>query len=87
MKKNNRRVERLLDAFFEHDTVHNYPVIRIEKEIRSTYDGDYPFFGIVYNAVECTEGHVDMLVDQVSKYTGLREGRDYWIGVTWELTE
>ena len=87
MKKNTRRVEKLLDAFFEHSTVHNYPVIKIKKEMRSTYDGDYPFFEIVYNSFDYKEDHVDVLIEQVGKYTGLREGKDYWLGVTWELID
>jgi hypothetical protein len=87
MNKNTRRVEKLLDAFFEHNTVHSYPVIRIEKETRSTYDGNYPFFGIVYNAFDYKEGHVDILIEQVNKYTGLKEGKDYWLGITWELID
>ena len=51
MKKNSHRVEKILDALFESDTIHSYPVIRIEKEMRSTYDVDYPYFGLVYDAI------------------------------------
>lgn len=85
MKKNSHRVEKILDALFESDTIHSYPVIRIEKEMRSTYDGDYPYFGLVYDAIAYKNEHVDELIDTVNNYTGLREGRDYWLGVTWEF--
>lgn len=87
MKKNSHRVEKLLNAFFESNTVHNYPVIRIEKEMRSTYDGVYPYFGLVYDAMTYNNEPVDELIDTINNYTGLREGRDYWLGVTWEFIE
>ena len=83
MKKNTRRVERLLDAFFEHSS-HTSPLIRIEKEIRSTYDGDYPFFEVVYDALAHDREQYEKLTEDINRYTGLKEGKDYWIGVSWE---
>ena len=88
MTKDSKKVEKLLDAFFGHDTVHPYPVIRIIKEIRSTYDGDYPYFELVYAANNYNHPFdMENIVESVTGYTGLREGRDYWLGVTWELLE
>jgi hypothetical protein len=86
MRKDGKKVEKILDAFFGHNTVHPYPVIRIIKEMRSTYDGDYPYFELVYGTNNDHNGNeMDNLIESVVGYTGLREGRDYWLGVTWEL--
>jgi len=30
---------------------------------------------------------MDKLIESVTGYTGLREGRDYWLGVTWQFLE
>jgi hypothetical protein len=30
---------------------------------------------------------MDKLIESVTGYTGLREGRDYWLGVTWQYLE
>ena len=88
MTKDSKKVEKLLDAFFENSSVHPYPVIRIIKEMRSTYDGDYPYFELVYRANNYNHPFdMENIIESVTGYTGLREGRDYWLGVTWELLE
>jgi hypothetical protein len=88
MKKDSKKVEKLLDAFFAHSTVHPQPVLNIIKEMRSTYDGDYPYFELVYDATNHNNGNeMDKLIESVTGYTGLREGRDYWLGVTWQYLE
>jgi hypothetical protein len=88
MKKDSKKVEKLLDAFFAHSTVHSQPVLNIIKEMRSTYDGDYPYFELVYDATNYNDGNeMDKLIESVTGYTGLREGRDYWLGVTWQYLE
>ena len=88
MKKDSKKVEKLLDAFFAHSTVHSQPVLNIMKEMRSTYDGDYPYFELVYDATNYNDGNeMDKLIESVTGYTGLREGRDYWLGVTWQYLE
>lgn len=88
MKKDSKKVEKLLDAFFAHNTVHSQPVLNIIKEMRSTYDGDYPYFELVYDATNYNDGNeMDKLIESVTGYTGLREGRDYWLGVTWQYLE
>jgi hypothetical protein len=56
--------------------------------MRSTYDGDYPYFELVYDASNHNNGNeMDKLIESVTGYTGLREGRDYWLGVTWQYLE
>jgi hypothetical protein len=30
---------------------------------------------------------MENIIELVTGYTGLKEGRDYWLGVTWELLE
>jgi hypothetical protein len=30
---------------------------------------------------------MENIIESVTGYTGLKEGRDYWLGVTWELLE
>lgn len=87
MIKDSKKVEKVLDSFFKQNVIHPYPVIRILKEMRSTYDGDYPYFELVYDANNYNSGENEMekLIESVTKYTGLKEGRDYWLGVTWEL--
>jgi len=88
MKKDSKKVERLLDAFFANSSVHSQPVLNIIKEMRSTYDGDYPYFELVYDATNYNDGNeMDKLIESVTGYTGLREGRDYWLGVTWQYLE
>jgi hypothetical protein len=88
MKKDSKKVEKLLDAFFAHSTVHSQPVLNIIKEMSSTYDGDYPYFELVYDATNYNDGNeMDRLIESVTGYTGLREGRDYWLGVTWQYLE
>ena len=88
MKKDSKKVEKLLDAFFARSTVHPQPVLNIIKEMRSTYDGDYPYFELVYDATNYNDGNeMDRLIESVTGYTGLREGRDYWLGVTWQYLE
>jgi hypothetical protein len=88
MKKDSKKVEKLLDAFFAINTIHPQPVLKIIKEMRSTYDGDYPYFELVYNANNYNTGNeMDKLIESVTGYTGLREGRDYWLGVTWQYLE
>lgn len=88
MKKDSKKVERLLDAFFANSNVHSQPVLNIIKEMRSTYDGDYPYFELVYDATNYNDGNeMDKLIESVTGYTGLREGRDYWLGVTWQYLE
>lgn len=88
MKKDSKKVEKLLDAFFANSTVHPQPVLNIIKEMRSTYDGDYPYFEFVYDASDYNNGNeMDKLIESVNGYTGLREGRDYWLGVTWQFLE
>jgi hypothetical protein len=88
MKKDSKKVEKLLDAFFAHSTVHQQPVLNIIKEMRSTYDGDYPYFELVYAANNYNNFLVrENIVESVTGYTGLREGRDYWLGVTWQYLE
>jgi len=88
MKKDSKKVEKLLDAFFAHSNVHPQPVLNIIKEMRSTYDGDYPYFELVYDASNYNDGNeMDKLIESVTGYTGLREGRDYWLGVTWQYLE
>ena len=65
MIKDSKKVEKLLDAFFNHSTVHPYPVIRILKEMRSTYDGDYPYFELVYDATNYNDGNeMDKLIER-----------------------
>jgi len=82
------KVQKLLDAFFDQSTVHPYPLIRIVKEIRSAYDGDYPYFELIYDAENYNgQDEMDKLIESVTGYTGLREGRDYWLGVTWQYLE
>lgn len=88
MQKDSKKVEKLLDTFFSNSCVHSYPVIRIIKEMRSTYDGDYPYFELVYEANNYNHPFdMENIIESVTGYTGLREGRDYWLGVTWELLE
>jgi hypothetical protein len=88
MIKDSKKVEKLLDAFFGHTTVHPYPVIRIIKEMRSTYDGDYPYFELVYEVNNYNHSFdMENIIESVTGYTGLREGRDYWLGVTWQYLE
>jgi hypothetical protein len=88
MKRDSKKVEKLLDSFFNIDHFHPYPVIRIVKEMRSTYDGDYPYFELVYSANKYNHPYdIDVIIESITGYTGLREGRDYWLGVTWELLE
>jgi hypothetical protein len=88
MVKDSKKVQKVLDSFFELPTVHPYPVIRIVKEMRSTYDGNYPYFELVYEANNYIHPF-DMknIIETVTGYTGLKEGRDYWLGVTWEMIE
>ena len=88
MKKDSKKVEKLLDAFFSINTVHSHPVLNIKKEIRSTYDGDYPYFELIYDASYYNTGNeTNELIESVTGYTGLKEGRDYWLGVTWQFLE
>ncbi len=88
MTKDSKKVEKLLDAFFSHSTVHPQPVLNIIKEMRSTYDGDYPYFELIYDAENYNgQDEMDKLIESVTGYTGLREGRDYWLGVTWQYLE
>jgi hypothetical protein len=88
MKRDCKKVENLLDNFFARSTVHPQPVLKIIKEVRSTYDGDYPYFELVYDASNYNTGNeMDKLIESVNGYTGLREGRDYWLGVTWQYLE
>ena len=56
--------------------------------MRSTYDGDYPYFELIYDAENYNgQDEMDRLIESVTGYTGLKEGRGYWLGVTWELLE
>lgn len=88
MIKDSKKVEKILDSFFNHSTVHSHPVLSIKKEMRSTYDGDYPYFELIYDASDYNNGNeMDKLIESVTGYTGLREGRDYWLGVTWQYLE
>lgn len=88
MKKNSERVEKILDKFFSINTVHSHSLKKIKKEIRSTYDGNYPYFELTYDASDYNDGNeTERLIESVTGYTGLREGRDYWLGITWEFPE
>jgi hypothetical protein len=83
-----KKVESLLDSFFGISHIHPYPVVRISKETRSTYDGDYPYFELVYEANNYNHPYdMENMIELITGYTGLKEGRDYWLGVTWELLE
>lgn len=88
MIKDSKKVEKILDSFFNHSTVHSHPILGIVKEMRSTYDGDYPYFELIYDAENYNgQDEMDRLIESVTGYTGLREGRDYWLGVTWQYLE
>jgi hypothetical protein len=88
MIKDSKKVEKILESFFNNRTVHSQPLLSIKKEIRSTYDGDYPYFELIYDASGYNNGNeMEELIESVTGYTGLKEGRDYWLGVTWQYLE
>jgi len=88
MIKDSKKVEKILESFFNNSTVHSQPLLSIKKEMRSTYDGDYPYFELIYDASDYNNGNeMDELIESVTGYTGLKEGRDYWLGVTWQYLE
>jgi hypothetical protein len=51
----------------------------------STYDGDYPSYVIDYNGSNPADDDElwNDLVEGIKKYTNLKQGEDYWLGLRW----
>lgn len=83
-----KRVNKIVHAYLKMDISHyGLKVKRIDERDVSTYDGHYGLLEIIYEKVD---KHVLFDVEQkicknIWRLTGLKNKRDFWIGVTSEL--
>lgn len=80
------QVEKVISRYLEQSSVHSgFKVKKIQNETVSTYDGTYPSFEIIYEGTQPKFNIAQLELTQgIEKYTGLKNNKDYWIGITWE---
>ena len=85
MVKTREQIEKLVDAYLDSGHIHKFSVINIIKEDISTYDGAYPLYIINYDASKSNNVNDlwDEIVEGINKYTNLKEGKQYWLGLRW----
>jgi hypothetical protein len=85
MKKTPEQVKKLVETYLSTEYVHKFPIVEITQEVVSTYDGDYPSFVIDYNGSNPNDDDElwNDLVEGIKKYTNLKQGEDYWLGLRW----
>lgn len=84
MKRTVDQIEKTLKHYLELDNVHyGYKVVKIINEKVSTYDGTYPSFEIFYEGFnQRTNSELRKTIQSdIEMYTGLKYGRDYWLGI------
>lgn len=85
MNKNPEQIKKLIEIYLKLGHVHKFPIKEISLETISTYDGNYPTFIIDYDGStpDDDDEHWSDLVDGIKKYTNLKQGNDYWLGLRW----
>lgn len=85
MKQNIEQVKKLVETYLNVECIHNTPFRGVRSDIISTYDGDYPLFIIEYSSEEFKNDREqkDELTEGIEKYTNLKVGKDYWLGIEW----
>ena len=81
-----QKIEKIVSEYLKHDHVHTgFKIVKIKNETISTYDGQYPSFEIIYEGKQPKFNIRQLeLTLGIEKYTGLKNNKDYWIGITWE---
>lgn len=85
MKKTPEQVKKLVETYLNTECIHKFPILEITQEVVSTYDGKYPTFIIDYNGLTPDDDDElwNDLVNGIKKYTNLKQGEDYWLGLKW----
>lgn len=85
MLSKREQIEKLVDTYLNSGHIHKFPVTNIVKEDISTYDGEYPLYVINYDASKSNDDNElwDEIVEGINKYTNLKQGKDYWLGLRW----
>lgn len=85
VKKKSAQIKKLIETYLKTDYVHTFPVLEITEEPISTYDGEYTIFIINYDAKnpDKDDDTFDNLIEGIRKYTNLKHGSDYWLGLKW----
>lgn len=87
MKKTPEQVKKLVETYLNTEYVHKFPIVEITQKVVSTYDGNYPSFVIDYDCSNPNDDDDDNLwkdlVEGIKKYTNLKQGEDYWLGLRW----
>jgi hypothetical protein len=86
MRNDVDEVRKIIHSILEIDHIHaNHKVLEIIDETRTTYDGTYPSFEIVYkssgNNLWIKELQKQIIL-KIETYTGLRHNTDFWFGVS-----
>ena len=84
MRRTVEQIERILKKYLELESVHyGFKVKNIVSETISTYDGTYPSIEIFYeNFDQFKNSEIKKnLQKDIEGYTGLKYGRDYWLGI------
>ena len=86
MRNDVDEVRKIIHSILELDHIHaNHKVLEIIDETRTTYDGTYPSFEIIYESsdndlwLRSLRGEI---IQNIEKYTGLRHNTDFWFGVS-----
>lgn len=85
MVKTREQIEKLVETYLDFGHIHKFPVINVIKEDIPTYDGEYPLYIINYDASKSKDDNElwDEIVEGINKYTNLKQGKDYWLGLRW----
>lgn len=85
MVKTRKQIEKLVETYLDSGHIHKFPVINVIKEDIPTYDGKYPLYIINYDASKSKDDNElwDEIVEGINKYTNLKQGKDYWLGLRW----
>jgi hypothetical protein len=85
MSNRREQIEKLVDTYLNSGHIHKFPITNIVKEDISTYDGKYLLYKIKYDTTNSnlTNELWDEIVGGIKKYTNLKQGKDYWLGLEW----
>ena len=85
MRKTPEQVKKIVDLYLNTESNHKFPIVKLTQELISTYDGNYPLYIIDYHgSIPDNEDELwNDLVEGIKKYTNLKHGEDYWLGLRW----